>query len=262
MTYDLKQIVNFIDNIEAEYRKKNTIIMNIDRHHTWDRIQHEIGFRRQAHKENKYEQTLRNFAVALNYAANFLIKNREDDQFKTRQDFIDKQFNIFKRAYYQIYPNFKFKAPLPILEPSQLRPESAINYKGEAHPEFQSLIENLTAFKELQTYLMDVLHKDTRSHSYWCFGDYSVKKAGVLNQFLTDFVSLHNVTQMKEFLIQFYSERGNTKLQTRVDILSKGQNITSRIFGIPTTTMEKIEKLALSIGVDPKKIEKVVSLKV
>ncbi|QDP72247.1 hypothetical protein FOG18_06580 [Legionella israelensis] len=105
-------------------------------------------------------------------------------------------------------------------------------------------------FKALNDYYQQTLLHDNRSHSYLC-GLFSLKveKASVLKDLIDNLTEQKTMDGIKDVLNEFYRGKGmqlKTGGETDYEILNKGQNITTRVFGhfgLKTTTIEKIDNL-------------------
>ncbi|MBA3536991.1 MAG: hypothetical protein H0T84_10340 [Tatlockia sp.] len=109
-------------------------------------------------------------------------------------------------------------------------------------------------FEKLDTYYLNTIREDKRDHSFLGCFKFKVDKAGTLLGFLNDLRHLENPLQVKDYLINFYRTK-NSSADSPFNILNKGQNITSRFFGLKTTTIELIDDLARSFNIDLKAIE-------
>ncbi|MBA3537109.1 MAG: hypothetical protein H0T84_10950 [Tatlockia sp.] len=233
-------------------------------------------------KCKKDTTSLQNYAQALYNATAYLISKRIQniEVAVDRQIFIDNHLNFLKQHYREVEPQGKIKPPLPLLEPSDSQNLSGAGFGFRAKalirqqklqqlrkegrenaPELDEFV-NSQAFRALDNHLNLVLNEDERDHSFFCFGDFrEERKVNVLNQFLTDLKSRSNMVEVKEFLVDFYSKKGKiisndskTWDLSPFEILNTGQNITTRffsIFGMETTTIDLIKKLATSIGYNP-----------
>jgi len=110
---------------------------------------------------------------------------------------------------------------------------------------------NFNALKNYQNFLTT----DPRSHSYF-FGaiDLKVEKAEALNGLINGLKRCEKEEQIKAVLKKFYETKDVTYedgTESLYSILNKGQNITTRalgFFGMRTTTIELIDKLAAQYG--------------
>ncbi|KTD14279.1 Uncharacterised protein [Legionella israelensis] len=116
-------------------------------------------------------------------------------------------------------------------------------------PEVLDFLES-KQFKALNDYYQQTLLHDNRSHSYLC-GLFSLKveKASVLKDLIDNLTKQKTMDGIKDVLNEFYQGKGmqlKTGGETDYEILNKGQNITTRVFGhfgLKTTTIEKIDNL-------------------
>ncbi|ARG99213.1 hypothetical protein [Legionella micdadei] len=115
-------------------------------------------------------------------------------------------------------------------------------------------------FGKLKEYLERTLRHDDRSHSYLCgLINLSVNKIAPLERLIMALESQSTVEGIKNVLQNFYSSKNHaishdgekTWGESDYDILNKGQNITTRFFGLRTTTISLIDDLAKSIGFNP-----------
>ncbi|MBA2655864.1 MAG: hypothetical protein H0U70_02650 [Tatlockia sp.] len=181
------------------------------------------------------------YALFLQNAAKFLLKAIPLEL--KQHYFIAQHLEGLEIAYRLISSKGIIKAPL-------LNSDSNKSSAGDVNKKPKILSES-PQLNALITYHDLVLLKDKRSHSFFCCIDFSEeRKAGVLRQFIQDFESSNNKLQ---FLTKFYKENGIKN--SRYEILNTGQNITSRVFGIQTTTLDKIDALAQSIGFDTLKVD-------
>ncbi|MBA2709056.1 MAG: hypothetical protein H0U57_00465 [Tatlockia sp.] len=263
MVYKLEDIADYANKIADECANINIVIKD-----KWDDIhktlyQYEVNFR-----SDKSKMNLHCYAIALKNAANHFIENGINaNQQKTLATFL----NNLKCAYREIFPRGKVKIPLPVLEPTykKFTVNTMLSWLPKSSDESIKVkkILNSQPFKNLEDYLSQVLNEDERDHSYCCLGDFSEpKKLSVLNQLLIDLKSMQTRADLTQFLVDFYSEKGHaqplnttTGNRSRYDILNTGQNITTRFlsfFGMQATTIDLIDKLALSVGLDAKKMQK------
>ncbi len=180
------------------------------------------------------------YAESFQNAINFLTSS--DKVNPNQQQFIAEHLKGLEASYRFIYPNGDIEAPHPNLKTS----EPSINLT-EKTTKVLDRSPQLGALKGYYEYLL----KDCRSHTFFFCIDFREKrKAGVLRQFIQDFENSGNKVQ---FLANFYGEKGVKN--SRYEILNTGQNITSWLFGLKTTTIDKIDELVLSLGLNPQKAE-------
>ncbi|MBA2657609.1 MAG: hypothetical protein H0U70_11625 [Tatlockia sp.] len=260
MTYDLNQIADYAAKIESKYKGIRLILHPGA---SWNNAVHELKIYKEVLRKSKHQSSLRNYALTLQYLAQFLARESEKDQRLIaieQQSFLDEQLKFLKTAYREIHPDGELKAPLPKLFPSKYSPAFLKNNKTSASLELQDFLDNSLELKSLKNYLHKVLNEDKRSHSYFFCIDFSEKrKVGALNQFICDINSLSTMSELKDFLKNFYQQKGQIQSTSnecsRFDIFNRGQNFSTRVlrllFGKKTTTTSLIDEFALRVGINP-----------
>ncbi|MBA2709057.1 MAG: hypothetical protein H0U57_00470 [Tatlockia sp.] len=278
MTYDLKKVADY-----AEYIANGVLVKPQD---NWSSSIQLVINSLAKFKITKNNINLAYFAQALHHSADYLISKRKLGMEVTaeRQNLIDYYLEQLVAYYRELNPQLKIKPPLPILEPSDIHKFTKPNLLSTARAQSRKILleknrkegrecfveiqkfVNSSAFKALDDYLNLVLNEDERDHSFFfgCFDFSEERKVNVLNQFITDLKSLSNMTEVRQYLVDFYKGKGKiystdhkTWDRSPFEILNTGQNITTRFFsffGIDTvqsTTINLIDKLAKSIGYDP-----------
>ena len=91
-------------------------------------------------------------------------------------------------------------------------------------------------FRVIEAYA-NILKNDKRTHTFFCINLRVKDKFNELEKFINEIKSAQTLTELQEKLKQFYhgAQRSN------YEILNTGQNITTRLFKLKTTTIEKID---------------------
>jgi hypothetical protein len=283
MAYDLAKIVSYAKKIGNFIKAKPGKACN-----SWLDYTQQISSCLDRFDSNNLlwqkQQYLGEYARAVEAAAQYLISRREAGTpvMKDRQIYIDEQLNMLKKEYRSVFPQGEIKAPLTKKEPSnnlkfpgifgaahQELNREKMKQKGKGSvkmPDDFAAFLRLEVLTSLKIYRDKVLAEDSRDHSFGCIDLQEERKADVLDQFIVDLTALSSMDEVKDFLREFYSEKGKvisigkqkTWDRSRFDILNTGQNITTRlfsVFGKQTTTINLIDKLAASIGFDPQVTE-------
>lgn len=280
MTFDLQKVADYANFISNE----NEFKLVVQSQNSWLETQKLVVNSYKKFQVQKTPLNYRYFAKALHNAASYLIDHRKPNVKinEERQAFVDDYTNYLILDYRKINPNGKLKPPLPTLEPSFMKEPSSlhsnkrrfeyINLKNSGRDHAPALDKFITskAFYALNDHLNLVLNEDDRDHSFLgCFDFREERKVTVLNQFITDLKSRRDMNEVRQFLVEFYQGKGKalssdnkTWNKSAFEILNTGQNITTRFFsdfGIQTTTINLIDKLAQSIGFDPQVTEEIKS---
>jgi hypothetical protein len=235
MAYVLKDVVRFTTQILDVLLPKriNIRLKNVE----WQN-QHDFVYQKfETYHNSQTKENLAHYAIALQSATNFLIAQK--DVKPDQQNFIDRHVDKIYQYYCDAPINGKIKAPLKIEDS-----EEAIQLRK---------FRDSTELKNLQNYLETVLRNDQRSHKFFFCIDLSVNKVPALSQLLLELNSQASLDEVKITLEKFYLEKDSL-----FNTLNTGQNITTRVFswlGMQTTTIDLIDALARSIGMDPDKNE-------
>lgn len=256
MAYDLEEVADYAQKIAKECAD-----VNFAPNDNWSNLKEVLNTYQQNFRKEKSKFTLMHFATAIKNASNHLKDT------KANQEVIDPYVLQLNKGYRELFPQSKLKMPLPALMPTPKKGmeivRSWFSTTTAKASEITTML-NSEPFKELDNYLHQVLNEDERDHRYFCLGDYSEpKKLAVLNQLVTDLKSMQTKDELIQFLTDFYSQKGvaqpytpETGRRSRYDILNTGQNLTTyyfSFFGVQTTTIDLIDKLALSVNFDFKK---------
>jgi hypothetical protein len=187
-------------------------------------------------KSDNDSYALGHYALALKITVNYLLyENQKITLTEEQKEFLDAQMGQLKEF------NKGISAEVELFEASEVEP----NEVGG--------IEDSEQFKTLKEYYLNTIRRDTRDHFFLCY-DLKVNKASTLVDFLGDLLQFKSQDEVKDYLINFYRSK-NSAADSAYNILNRGQNITSRFFGLKTTTIELIDDLARSLKIDLKAIE-------
>jgi|GEM_PF-6911917 len=152
-----------------------------------------------------------------------------------------------------------FINPTTLKSDNSQQPPAIVDLKTQNQTEVKSSLPNILpsdvqrAIEKLSDHL-DILQNDTRDHTYFCgLTNLQVHdKAPALRQFIDGFTNAYNNSseEGRNYLDQFYNKElmlvNSNPAQSLYDIVSKGQNITTRFlsfFSFRTTTLELIDNL-------------------
>lgn len=226
---------------------------------------------------DEYKQNLADFAFALALAAAFLTqseKQQNEKNLKSIDLYCSSLINFIKGVPQweeQLTTGNFVAAPQEQAEPVEHVSSSSsktgkpryrgsmfaplINTTAETEQqEVKAFLEH-EIFKDLESYYEQTLKDDRRSHSYFC-GLFSLKveKAEVLRDLINNLKVQKSMGGVKEVLDDFYAGKGKVYEEsgkdTDYEILNKGQNITTRLFGLKTTTIDKIDNLYRLVTLD------------
>lgn len=256
--YQLKDILNFSRKIERECKSgvpskflESTLEESLDF----------IAKRYKLLEKNPSRYNLQYYAQAINVAGQFIQKNKEtltqenlvilskhiDDLCFFAQDILKQRFTLPEKSEELSQPqprthqpkyNDEFLSAVKKLDPAQ-------GTKTDRTQTTKKFLESET-FQKLKTY-QTMLAEDKRDHTFWGY-DFSVRgKHEALAQIITSLESQETMDGIRTVLKVFYdtkkSKRSDPELKSIYAYLNTGQNITTRVLGIKTTTIKLIDSL-------------------
>lgn len=155
------------------------------------------------------------------------------------------------QIYQQNFSTFQLDVPTSLMHQQdagkdekkwleEREPKEKILDKENKSRELQQFLKNDPAFTALKVHREQLLH-DKRDHRFFGYSFVVANKSSCLHQLLEDLSRSCSLKQLRRKLMDFFLSKGLEN--SLYEKINKGQNITTRLCGLRTRSLELIEKM-------------------